>query len=452
MTKLPISPLHVLLVDDEKNIRQTLSMSLKENGFLVTAAASVEEACKFLQAQLFDWMLTDFRMGDKTGLDLIGEAKKIQPDLLMVVMTAYSSIENAISVIKEGAFDYLPKPFTNTQLIHLAQKIRTILELKRENEELKKERVKKDYFSGFTSKASQHLEAFVRKISPTDSTILLMGESGTGKTELAKLIHHQSPRAHHPFVTVYCTTLAESLIESELFGHVKGAFTGATGDKPGKFELAEGGTLFLDEIGDLSSNAQSKLLRFLQDRIFERVGSGKEITVDTRLIAATNKNLSDMVSEGKFREDLYYRLNIFECPLPPLRYRKEDLPVFIERFLEEFKRRGILQTKKSFSPEVFEIFQDYPWPGNIRELHNVLERLAVLCAGREVKSADLPASFLNKKKSAVDSSTSLISLEELNRKHIEQVLSVEKNMGKAAEILGIPPVTLWRKRKEYGLG
>ncbi|MBF0491709.1 MAG: sigma-54-dependent Fis family transcriptional regulator [Deltaproteobacteria bacterium] len=441
----------VLLVDDDKNIRQTLSLSLKENGFEVSSAASVDEAIQLLKTQTFDWMLTDFRLGEKTGLDLIQKAKILTPALLMVVMTAYSSIENAITVIKEGAFDYLPKPFTQAHLQHLTQKIRSFLELKKENESLKQESLKRDYFSGFTSPASTRLEEFIRKLAPSDCTILLLGESGTGKSELAKLIHHYSPRAHKPFVTVYCTTLTESLVESELFGHKKGSFTGALQDKKGKFEIASEGTLFLDEIGDLSPNAQAKLLRFLQDKVFEAVGSNEEIKVDTRVLVATNKDLAEEVSQGKFREDLYYRLNIFESHLVPLRYRMEDLPVFIEHFFEEFKKRGILKDKPLLSAEILKAFQDYSWPGNIRELHNVLERLVILSAQRKIKMEDLPDALLKKKVENKKQEHGLISLEQLDRRHIEYILSQESNLEKAAEILGITPVTLWRKRKEYGL-
>ncbi len=444
-------PIHVLIVDDEKNIRRTLGMTLKESQFEISEAESVEEALKLVQQKKFDWILTDFRMGDETGLDLIQQAKKINPNLLIVVMTAYATIENAVSVIREGAFDYLPKPFTNTQLLHLANKVRMFIDLKKENAELKNEKTNKNYFAGFTSAASRRLEEFVRKIASTDSTVLLTGESGTGKSELARLIHSRSPRGDKPFITVYCTTLTESLLESELFGHVKGSFTGATQDKKGKFELAHEGTLFLDEIGDLSPNAQAKLLRFLQDKVFEPVGSNGEMRVNTRVIAATNKDLSEAVKQGKFREDLYYRLNIFESTLAALRFRMEDLPVFIEKFLNEFQKRGILTTKPEISGEVLEAFKNYSWPGNIRELQNVLERLVILSSHREIRLEDLPDSLIHPKKQIRSDSKEMIPLEELARNHIEHVLSREKNLEKAAEILGITPVTLWRKRKEYGL-
>ncbi|MCE9624496.1 MAG: sigma-54 dependent transcriptional regulator, partial [Deltaproteobacteria bacterium] len=383
--------------------------------------------------------------------DLLVELKKIRPQTLAVVMTAYASIENAVSVVKEGAFDYLAKPFTNAQLGHLLNKVRMLVELRRENEQLRSQGRRHDFFLGFTSPANRRLEEFVRKVAPSEATILLTGESGTGKSELARLIHERSPRAGKPFVTVYCTTLTESLLEAELFGHVKGSFTGAVQDRAGKIEAAEGGTLFLDEIGDLSPNAQAKLLRFLQDRVIERVGAHQEISVNARIIAATNKNLAEAVESGAFREDLYYRLNIFECPLVALRHRREDVPVLLEQLLEEFRIRAGLKEKPKLDEKVRKALLEYAWPGNIRELRNVVERLVLLSSGREVRWEDLPESILHVGTGPVPKGSALVSLEELEKNHIQFILSQEKNLEKASEILGITPVTLWRKRKQYGL-
>ncbi|MGD0283613.1 MAG: sigma-54 dependent transcriptional regulator, partial [Dissulfurispiraceae bacterium] len=296
--------LRILLVDDDNNIRMTLYVSLSDMGHHVVAAASLNEAVGALRAEIFDLVLTDFRLGGPTGTDLIRESKSMQPEAIIVVMTAYSSIENAVQVTKEGAFDYLPKPFSNSQLVHLLEKVQTLSSLKRENESLRNERYRPEYFQGFVSPAMQRLEIFVNQIAPTDETVLITGESGTGKTELAKLIHKRSRRAAGPFITVSCTTLAESVLESELFGHVKGAFTGAVSEKVGKLELAGNGTLFLDEIGDLSLSAQTRLLRFLQEKIIERVGGTDEIRVDTRIISATNHDLQESVANKKLREDL----------------------------------------------------------------------------------------------------------------------------------------------------
>ncbi|HTL10889.1 MAG TPA: sigma-54 dependent transcriptional regulator [Bdellovibrionota bacterium] len=439
-------PLQVLLVDDDANIRRTLALSLKDLQCAVEQADSVQAAMAIFQARPFDLVLTDFKMEKQSGLQLIQQARALRPDALIVMMTAYASYENAVEVVREGAFDYLPKPFTTAQLSHLLSKVREVVTLRRENQELKRGRARRDYFSGFTSIASQRLEEFVRKVAPTDGTVLLTGESGTGKSELAKLIHELSPRAKNPFVTVYCTTLTESLLESELFGHIKGSFTGAVADKAGKLELADGGTLFLDEVGDLTPNGQTKLLRFLQERVFERVGGNREVSVDARIIAATNRDLPQAVAAGKFREDLYYRLNVLECILVPLRHRREDVPVLIERILGEISGGKT----RTLPPGLMEPLLRYHWPGNIRELRNVLERVLMLCQGRAPQAADLPDALL-KPAAETDGVLESLSLEEIEKRHIQRVLSRAENLEKAAEILGITTVTLWRKRKEYGI-
>ncbi len=444
--------LSILVVDDDKNIRNTLSASLKAAGHMAETSESVSAATARLKAKDYDVVITDFRMEKETGLDLIKQAKLIRPDIFIIVMTAYASIENAVSVVKEGAYDYLPKPFSNAQLSHVLDKLGAFIQLRHENEELKKYRYRRDYFAGMTSPAMQKLEEFVKKVAPTNSTVLLSGESGTGKSELAKLTHELSPRKGKPFVSVYCTTIVESLLESELFGHVAGAYTGATGNKAGKFELAAGGTLFLDEIGDLSASAQTKLLRFLQDRVVERVGSNEEIIVDTRIIVATNKNLPEAVKEGKFREDLYFRVNMLEYPLAPLRHRKEDVPILIQKFLTEAKASANLKEAISLPEGVMDKLLSYPWPGNVRELRNAIERLTILANLRPATIDDLPESVRNPGQvSFASTGGAFLSLEALEKEHIQKVLSVEANLERAATILGITSVTLWRKRKQYGM-
>jgi len=446
-----IEILRVLLVDDDVNICRTLALSLKSCGCEVVQAHSVPAALERIGKGDFDMILTDFRMGEKTGTDLIREAKKSEPEALIAVMTAFASIDNAIEVTREGAFDYLAKPFTRTQLEHLLKKVRLVVSLRKENEQLKNSGKKTTLFSGMTSMANHRLEEFVKKVAPTEATLLLVGESGTGKTALAQFIHQNSSRASKPFVVVNCTSLAESLLESEIFGHIKGSFTGATQDKPGKFELAHHGTLLLDEIGDLSLGAQSKLLRFLQEKVIERVGSNQTVSVDARVIAATNKNLEEAVADGSFREDLYYRLNVFECTLVPVRHRKEDLPIFFQRFTREFAAASKLDPVPVIPSAVLEFLCRYDWPGNVREIRNVLERLILLSAGREIQIADLPEKIVRARPAPPDRAAQLVTLEEATKRHIEQVLQAEPNLDRAAEILGITKVTLWRRRKEYGL-
>jgi DNA-binding NtrC family response regulator len=386
-------------------------------------------------------------MGDQTGGDVIKTVNSLKNKPIVAIMTAFASIENALEVTREGAFDYLPKPFTQNQLAHLLKKVRMIVSLKTENERLKNHRARNSLFFGMTSPASQTLENFVKKVAPSEATVLLTGESGTGKSETARYIHSSSVRASKPFVVVNCTSLAESLLESEIFGHVKGAFTGAVQEKIGKFELANHGTLFLDEIGDLSLEAQSRLLRFLQEKVIERVGGNHTIEIDARVIAATNKNIEKAVEEGTFREDLYYRLNVFECVLVPLRHRKEDVPIFIKQFLAEFSKNSALM----ISNDALDALCKYSWPGKIRELRNIMERLSVMTQGLEIKLSDLPEKILLSKDLKNPLPSVLFSLEEAERKHILAVLEAEPNLDKASEILGITKVTLWRRRKEYGL-
>ena len=443
----------ILVVDDDQNIRKTLKVSLSTQGYSIEVAESAEDALDRLRKTEFDFVLTDFKMEGKSGVDLVKASKQLKYPPVIVVMTAYASFENAVSAIQAGAFDYLPKPFTQQQLFHLISKVKTLVDLKKENRKLKGSGRKESFFEGMVAPSIKRLEEFVDRVAPSDATVLLTGESGTGKTELAQVIHEGSRRKDGPFIVMNCGTLTESLLESELFGHVKGAFTGANADHVGRIEAAQNGTLFIDEVGELSLSAQTRLLRFLQERVIERVGSTHLIELNVRVIAATNKDLSEAVANHSFREDLFYRLNVFECALIPLRLRREDLPVLTKKFLKEFSARAGLTAAKVLSEETMKVFQAYPWPGNIRELRNAVERAVLLSDSNspEIIPADLPEAITRPKPSLKKGAQPLRTIDELVREHIENVLSVEPNQERAAEILGITTVTLWRKRKEYGL-
>ncbi|MDR3045620.1 MAG: sigma-54 dependent transcriptional regulator [Desulfovibrio sp.] len=476
------TPLDVLVVDDDPGILTTLRLALAAAGCPVRTAASAEEALALLAEHPADLVLTDVRMEGASGIDLVRETRALVPDALCVVMTAFASFENAVAAIKAGAFDYLPKPFSVEQLEHLVGKVATVVALRRENARLRAAGASDatgaggDWFAGLTAPATLALQTLVERIAPSEATVLLTGETGTGKTALARAIHARSARVGRPFVEVTCTALAESLFESEVFGHVRGAFTGAVRDHAGKFELAEGGTLFLDEVGELSPASQAKLLRFLEDRVIERVGGTRPLRLDVRIIAATNRDLARLCREGAFREDLYYRLNVFECVVPPLRDRPDDIaPLAAKLFRAASVRLGVatgaegahdaVASGEGFAPlpqAVLHALLAHRWPGNVRELRNAMERMALLAAGRQPGLADLPdavraaaglpplgAGGLPQRDDGDD--TRLPTLRELEEAHIRRVLATERNMERAAAILGITTVTLWRKRKELGL-
>ncbi|MGZ3689261.1 MAG: sigma-54-dependent transcriptional regulator, partial [Bdellovibrionota bacterium] len=395
--------------------------------------------------------------------DLLGKAREYFPSATVVIMTAYGTIDTAVSAMKSGAYDYLVKPFTPEQLEHLVERIEEFRRLREENTKL---RDQVDALSEPSAIATQNPRMqkvldTAKKVAVTDSTILITGESGTGKTLLSKLIHDGSGRARGPFAVVNCATLSENLLESELFGHVRGSFTGAVKDKIGRLQVADTGTVFLDEIGEISPSLQTKLLRFLQEREFERVGDTKTIKVDVRIIAATNKDLEREVKEGRFREDLYFRLNVIDLHMPSLRQRPEDILTLAEQLLA----RSFVQTgrkPRAISEPARKAIQSYPWPGNIRELKNALERAAILSTGEQVTLEDLPDRVLEQQ-SAMNTPAGIaasmgpamtasdVSLEELEKQHIQHVLATATTLEEAASILGINLSTLWRKRRRYGL-
>ncbi|MEJ5366798.1 MAG: sigma-54 dependent transcriptional regulator [Bryobacteraceae bacterium] len=370
----------VLIVEDEEKLRRVLSLHLESQGFEPLAAATAEEALRLApQAQL---VLTDLRLPGMNGLELLEALQRLNARLPVIVMTAFSSVETAVEAMKKGAADFLPKPFSLDHLNTVVRKALEVQQLREENTRLREElgqRYRIENIIG-TGPKMQEILAAVMRVAPTRTTVLLCGESGVGKDLIARAIHHHSPRAAHPFVKINCTTIPENLMESELFGYEKGAFTGATVSRPGKFEQADKGTVFLDEIGDVPPSVQVKLLRVLQDREFERLGSNRTRQIDVRVIAATNVDLRRALEEGNFREDLYYRLNVFPITIPPLRERREDIPLLAERFLRRFAAESGSQVRE-ISPEAMRKLVEYDWPGNVRELENVIERSLLYADG-----------------------------------------------------------------------
>ncbi|MBI5092547.1 MAG: sigma-54-dependent Fis family transcriptional regulator [Candidatus Hydrogenedentes bacterium] len=451
MTTQASSPsLRILVVDDETNIRKTLSMCLETEGHAVTAVSNFEDAVAEAGRRAFEMAFVDLRLGVRDGLDLIPLLLGAIPWLKIVVITAYASIDTAVEAMRRGAADYIPKPFTPAQVQLAVRKVAEVRGLEHKLAALQDDLGRSNPEMDFScvSSAMQAAVSLAKQVAAADATILLRGESGTGKSVLAKAIHNWSPRASKPLAVVSCPSLSAELLESELFGHIKGAFTGAVRDNPGRIAACEGGTLFLDEIGDLPLSLQPKLLRFLQDREYERIGEPWPRKADVRVIAATNIDIEKAVAERRFREDLLYRLNVIQIELPPLRDRLDDLAALAERLLAFFGRNNHHQFL-GFTDEAIEVLRRYPWPGNLRELRNVIERIAILCPAQRIGAEHLPASLAPK-----DLAPSLgdrISLEQLEEQHIRRVLASAKSLQEAAEILGIDQATLWRRRKQYGI-
>ena len=437
--------LSVLVVDDDAAILRTLLLTLKSLGCRAMGESGGEAALAAVEKYAPDLLLTDMRMEGLSGVEMIAAALERRPELICVLMTAFASYENAVTAIKAGAYDYLPKPFSVGELEHLLRRVRDLVRLRQENARLRQ--AQSGWFEGLTSPSALGLQKLVGKLAQSDVSVLFQGETGTGKTSLARELHRCSIRSGKPFVEMVCSAIAEPLFESEVFGHVRGAFTGAVRDRAGKFEAAEGGTLFLDEVGELSPSSQAKLLRFLEDRTIERVGDNKPLRLDVRVLAATNRDLRALVAEGRFREDLYYRLNIFECRLPPLRERREDILPLAQRFLRQAAGEKELP---ALSGEARDALLAYGWPGNSRELRNIMERALLLAEGRSVRLVDLPPA-LSGAAAKEEGSERLLTLAELEEAHIRKVLGLGVSMDKAAALLGITTVTLWRKRKELGL-
>lgn len=447
----PIAPatfLRVLVIDDEKNIRATLSLCLEQTGCQVTAVSSAESALNALTQQTYDLAFLDLRLGESNGLDLIPKLLADAPSLLVVVITAYATIDSVVEAIKRGAADYLPKPFTPAQIRHVVDQCVRRRELSSRVVDLEgrlREAAPEIDLESDSPKVRSVLEVAV-KVSASDAPVLLRGESGTGKTVLARMIHSVSPRNRQPFVVVSCPTLSEELLASELFGHAKGAFTGAVRDQAGRVEAAEGGTLFLDEIGEISPSLQAKLLRFLEEKEFERIGESKTRRANVRLVAATNRDLEEHVRKGLFREDLLYRLNVIDLQLPPLRERSEDILRLARRFLAFFAKSA-RRRPQELSKDAEKALIAYSWPGNIRELRNAIERAVILWPAQVIEPEAFPAHISAHAKSETTQLGGDFSLDAVEREHIMRVVARAPTLDDAAAILGIDASTLWRKRK-----
>ena len=450
----------ILVVDDDGVARELLADALKKEGYEVEAFSSGEEAIERGRRGQVDLVLTDLKMGTVDGLTVLREFKRFSPDTSIVLLTSFGSLEGAIEAIKQGAYDYLAKPFKKEEIKLVVQRSLDHSQLVRENTRYRDELKEREDWSPLVGSSPAMLEVYklVARVSEGRSTVLLQGESGTGKELIARAIHANSPRREKPFIPVNCGALPDTLLESEMFGYEKGAFTGAVGTKAGLFEAANGGTLFLDEIGDLSPALQVKLLRVMQDQEVRRVGGTTSLKVDVRIIVATNRDLEQFVKEGKFRDDLYYRLNVVRITLPTLAERKEDIPMLAHHFLQKYAG-GSARAVRGFLPDTMALLKQYRWPGNVRELENAIERAVSLSHGPLLTPDDLPAAlrqfgsqFGDKTEVSDQHDEVCLTLEEVEKRHLIRVLKETKgNKVRAAKILGIDRRTLYRMAERFGL-
>jgi DNA-binding NtrC family response regulator len=436
----------LLIVDDELSVRDSLAKWFREEGYEISTAENANDALTRMADQRWDVALVDIKMHGTDGIELQRRMHEVDPELLVIIMTGYASVETAVAALKNGAYDYVTKPLDPDEIAHLVKNALAHKRTAQENAVLRAtvaEIARPGELIGQSSAMRKIFDA-IETVAPTDATVLVTGESGTGKELVARAIHHASPRRFHPLVVIHCGALTETLLESELFGHEKGAFTGAQYRKKGKFEIAEGGTVFLDEIGDISLKTQTDLLRVLQEREITRVGGNQIIKVDFRCIAATNKDLEKLIEEGKFRPDLFYRLNVFRIELPPLRSRRDDIPVLVDHFVRKF---SLAMNKRinRVTPAAMNLLQQQPWLGNVRELENAVERAMVVGQEPELREQD----FILKAQSVSNGASK--TLEDMERVHILRVLEeCGGNQSRAAEILDIDRVTLYHKLKKYG--
>lgn len=449
----------ILVVDDETAILETLEILFRGEGYEVTTADSGPKALAALEDEKPDIVLTDIRMPGAGGLEVLAQARAVDPELPVILMTAQASLQTAVRAVNEGAYYYLQKPFANEELLAICRRAAEARELKVENKRLKKEIKKRARSAGNRpiGVAPRFIDVLelAETVAGSGSTVLISGESGTGKEVLARYIHELSDRSERAFLSINCGALPESLLESELFGHIKGSFTGAVRDRDGLLVAATGGTFFLDEIGEMSPSTQVKLLRAIQEREVIPVGATKAVSVDVRIIAATNRDLEEEISRGAFRSDLYYRLNVIQLHLPPLRERTEDVPLLAKHFLERMAGSEEGATVATITDDTLGILERYDWPGNVRELENALERAAVLSAGSVIRPEALPDRVREapKPRLGADEAPSNPTMEVVERAYIQWVLQSEGgNKTRAAEVLGIDPSTLYRKLNRYGIG
>ncbi|MEP7309232.1 MAG: sigma-54 dependent transcriptional regulator [Acidobacteriota bacterium] len=461
---MPDTPRHLLLIEDEAPLREAVAEHLTDRGYLVEQAESGETALAKLADFAFDIIVTDLRLPGIGGSAVVEAAVARYPDIIAIVVTGYGTVKDAVDAIKRGAWDFVSKPFQIDELLHVLESALEQRRLRSENAYLRAQLEERYRFEGVVGKgrAMSHLFQLLETVAPTNSTILITGETGTGKEVVARAIHHNSPRRVHRFVALNCSAIPETLLEAELFGHVRGAFTGAIGNRQGRLEQAHKGTLFLDEVGTMSPGLQMKLLRVLQEREFDRVGDTHTTKVDVRVIAATNSDLGRMVTQGLFREDLFYRLNVIPVQLPALRERKEDIPLLVRHFLEKFAAASVpSRGSVTASQDAIRQLMAYAWPGNVRQLENAVERAFALSAGRsQIEVADLPTEVQQAVEPAARSATTLpeqgLSLERfvagVERELIEQALErTSGNKGRAASLLGMKRTTLVEKLKRMNV-
>mgnify|MGYP001602892134 CR=1 FL=1 len=446
-------PFRILAVDDEPAQIELVSGFLARHGYEVLTAGNGTAALERFKAEPVELILTDQKMPGLSGLDLLEAARAVNPEVAVIVMTAYGTIEHAVAAIKGGATDYLTKPLNLDELLHRIGRVRDRHRLLEENRELREALRERHRVEGIIGESGrmQEVLSLLMRVAPSDATVLIRGESGTGKELIARAIHHASARAGGPLVSVSCAALPENLLESELFGHEKGAFTGAQALRRGRFELAHGGSLFLDEIGDVPLHLQVKLLRALQEREIERVGSSRPIPVDVRLLAATHRDLESLVRRGEFRDDLYYRVNVVTVVVPPLRERREDIPLLLDHFLAKFAQANG-KTVRGLTREARDALLRYDYPGNVRELENLIERAVVLTRDEVIGAGDLPLSLTECRKAPGDGASLTAAVEGLERRLIRDALGrADGVQTRAAELLGVSERVLRYKLKKYGL-